>query len=216
VAGDRQALAVRLVATCLATALLAACGTTPDSTRPPPPPPTLAGPACLAALKSQSFAAAPIAFPPQGPCSIEAPVRVRGLGIALSPAVTMDCGLAERLHEFDRDVVEPAARRDFGSAARTLLDFGAFACRPETSGRNRISQHGYGRAIDVAGFVLADGTRISVEQDWDDDGKRGAFIHEIARAACRYFSVVLTPDSNADHHNHLHLDTGPDRLCGPA
>jgi hypothetical protein len=35
----------------------------------------------------------------------------------------------------------------------------------------------------------------------------------VARAACGYFSVVLTPDSNADHFNHMHFDLGPDRLC---
>ena len=25
--------------------------------------------------------------------------------------------------------------------------------------------------------------------------------------------VVLTPDSNAEHYDHIHLDIGPDRLC---
>lgn len=207
----------RRVALCGATiALLAGCGTTPQSTRPPPPPPVVTGAACLSALKSRALKAEPIVFPAQGECVIDTPVRARDLGLALAPPATMGCGLADRLYEFDLAVIQPAARRHFGVGAVKLLDFGAFACRPESSGRNRVSQHGLGRAIDVAGFVLADGTKISVESDWGDDGERGAFIHEVARRACDYFSVVLTPDSNADHRNHLHLDVGPDRLCGPA
>ena len=63
-----------------------------------------------------------------------------------------------------------------------------------------------------AGF-LSDGTRIDVEKDWTDGGPRGRFLHAVALGACRYFSVVLTPATNGLHHDHLHLDIGPDRLC---
>ncbi|HLY54922.1 MAG TPA: extensin family protein [Stellaceae bacterium] len=212
----RSAGWLSVAAAVTAAALLAACGTTPQSTRPPPPPAPAHGPACLAKLRQRPLAIQSIAFPAQGECVIDTPLRVHGLGIALSPAATMSCGLADRLADFNQAVIQPAAQRRFGVAALKSLDFGAYACRAESSGRDRISQHGFGRAIDVAGFVLADGTRISVEDDWDDDGPRGDFIHDIARGACDYFSVVLTPDSNADHRNHLHLDVGPDRLCGPA
>ncbi len=194
---------------------LCACATR-ESTRPPPPPPTLAGAACVAALKRDRAVARPVSFGSDGECHIDTPIRVSSLGVSLSPAVTMDCGLAERLDSFIRDVVQPAAQRRFGQGVRTLTNFGVYNCRAESSGSNRVSQHGLGRAIDVSGFVLADGTRLSVEDDWDGDGAGGRFIHDVARGACEYFSVVLTPDSNADHHNHLHLDVGPERLCGPA
>ncbi len=188
----------------------------PQSRRPPPPPAIETGQRCLATLSSFRVAATSIRFPPDGACVIDAPVRAKGLGPALSPPATLGCGLAVRLIEFDRAVIQPEAKRRFGTGVVTILDFGAYNCRAESSGRDRISQHGFGRAIDVAGFVMANGARVSVERDWDDDGAAGAFIHKIAEAACDYFSVVLTPDSNADHHNHLHLDVGPDRLCGPA
>jgi hypothetical protein len=68
-------------------------------------------------------------------------------------------------------------------------------------------------AIDISGFQLSDGTIVNVERDWAQPGPKSAFLHEVARAACGYFSVVLTPDSNADHFNHMHFDLGPDRLC---
>jgi hypothetical protein len=37
---------------------------------------------------------------------------------------------------------------------------------------------------------------------------------EIARGACSVFRVVLTPAYDKAHHDHFHLDLGPDRLCG--
>jgi hypothetical protein len=91
--------------------------------------------------------------------------------------------------------------------------FGAYSCRANTGRRNQLSEHAYGLAIDISGFRLSDGEIISVERDWSRPGPRGAFLHQLARAACGYFSVVLTPDSNADHFNHMHLDIGRDRLC---
>jgi hypothetical protein len=36
----------------------------------------------------------------------------------------------------------------------------------------------------------------------------------VAQGACKIFSVVMTPNRNAEHHDHLHLDIGPYKLCG--
>ncbi|HXP95874.1 MAG TPA: extensin family protein, partial [Telmatospirillum sp.] len=81
--------------------------------------------------------------------------------------------------------------------------------RPE-----RLSQHAFGRALDVTGFELADGTVISVMKDWRNRGAKSEFLHQVAQGACKMFSVVLTPNYNAEHHDHLHLDIGPHKLCG--
>src|SRR5262249_8330175 len=93
--------------------------------------------------------------------------------------------------------------------------FGSFACRANSSRPSRLSQHALGQAIDISGFRLSDGSRVSVERDWSDSGARGIFLHRLASKACRYFSVVLTPQSNADHYNHFHFDCGPARFWGP-
>ena len=34
-----------------------------------------------------------------------------------------------------------------------------------------------------------------------------------ASAACRWFGVVLTPDSDRWHQDHIHVDLGPWRRC---
>ena len=66
----------------------------------------------------------------------------------------------------------------------------------------------------MGGFELADGTVISVKKDWRGAGKRSEFLQEVARASCEHFNVVLTPNHNRLHNDHLHLDIGPHRLCG--
>lgn len=212
--GTRRGTRPRLVALCLALAL-AGCGTS----RPEPPPPLLppapGGQACLNLLRSDGADAKPIRFPPDGACRIDTPVRARSLGVALAPA-TMGCTLAARLDQFNREVIQPAADDIFEQPVVRLTHFGSYNCRKESSGRNRLSQHAFGKAFDLAGFVLKDGSKITILDDWDGGGRNERFVHRIAHEACRYFSVVLTPDSNDDHKNHLHLDIGPDRLCGPS
>lgn len=210
----------------MAAALLAACSSTTPPTRPPPtrppstrplsPPPILTGSECLADLKANAARFESVAMPPDGDCVVETPVRARSLAIPLATPVRMSCGLADRLTRFDREVVAPEARRLLGKEVSAIRHFGAYACRDEKSSRHQLSQHAYGKAFDFAGVTLADGSRIDVAKDWDDDDERGTYLHTLAKRACAYFSVVLTPESNDLHHDHLHLDVGPDRLCGPA
>ena len=74
----------------------------------------------------------------------------------------------------------------------------AYDCRGERGGRpERLSQHSFGRAIDISGFELDDGTTISVLRDWRDKGAKSEFLHQVAQGACRIFSVVITPNHNA-------------------
>jgi hypothetical protein len=200
-----------LVIGCVVAALLfAGCAGRPSS------PTTLSGAACLARLDRQAVAywrsAAAEAADPR--CQVDTPVRVSRIAAALNQPATMSCALASRLDEFDREVVQPAALAAFGQAVSRIDHLGSYSCRaPNTSLRGRLSQHSLGLAIDIAGFRLADGTVVSVEHDWSAPGPNQVFLHQIARQACGYFSVVLSPDSNTDHYNHFHFDIGPDRLC---
>jgi hypothetical protein len=83
-----------------------------------------------------------------------------------------------------------------------------------TGNPRRTSLHASARAIDIAGFRLADGSDVRVGRDWFAADGRGRFLRAAARAACGHFSVVLTPDHDRDHRDHLHFDIGPWRLCG--
>jgi len=189
-----------------AAAALAAC-----VARAPPPP---AGARCLATLDARGVRwepAAPGASLAAG-CAVDTPVRVSAAAVAWNQPGIVACRFALTLESFTEGVVDPLALEIFGEPVRTIRHFGTYACRATHAGRESL--HASGEAIDIAGFELADGRVISVERDWRRRDSRGAFLHAVARAACRSFSVVLTPDSDADHFNHIHLDAGPYRLCG--
>ena len=188
---------------------LAGCGGTPA-------PSGLSGRACLSRLAAEEVSYRPVDSPDASDsrCRVDTAVRVSRIEAALSRPTTMSCAMANRLDEFEREVVQPLARDELGHRVERIDHLGSFSCRANTSRPSRLSQHALGQAIDIAGFRLADGSRVSVERDWSDSGAKSEFLHRVAAKACRYFSVVLTPDSNADHYNHLHLDIGPDHYCG--
>ena len=54
---------------------------------------------------------------------------------------------------------------------------------------------------------------ISVLKDWPKDNQDARFLRQVRDAACDVFSVVLSPDYNAAHRNHFHLDVGPWWVC---
>ena len=187
---------------------LAGCGGAPA-------PSALSGRACLARLADHrvDYRALDEIEAPRSACRVDTAVRITRTGAGLNKPATMSCALAARLDEFDREVVQPLARDEFGRRVVRINHFGSYSCRGMNGGHSRLSQHALGRAIDISGFRLSDGTTISVEHDWNGSGARREFLHRLARRACDHFSVVLTPDSDADHHNHIHLDIGPERLC---
>lgn len=88
---------------------------------------------------------------------------------------------------------------------------------------NGISQHAYAMAIDLAGFTTGDGAYASVNDDWviDPDAEetceaptvegKDRFLHELIceLKANDVWKIVLTPNYNADHRNHFHVDLTP-------
>ncbi|MDI1295601.1 MAG: extensin family protein [bacterium] len=145
-----------------------------------------------------------------GQCAYVDAVRLKGEAgaIALAPAsVAPSCPVVAALKLWEWQVVQPAARRLLGQPVRSITHFGSYSCR-RMYGRSRgdYSEHATADAIDVAGFVLADGRRISVVNDWKGTGDDATFLHTVRNGACDLFSTVLSPDYNAAHRDHLHLD----------
>jgi hypothetical protein len=96
-----------------------------------------------------------------------------------------------------------------------IVHLGAYACRNVNNRAEGLrSEHATANAIDIAGFVLADGRQITVKDDWSGSSpKRAAFLREIRDGGCGIFDVVLSPDYNVAHHDHLHFDMGTYRTC---
>jgi hypothetical protein len=91
---------------------------------------------------------------------------------------------------------------------------GSYSCR-KVAGTGRLSGHASANAVDISGFVLADGRRISVLRDWDNPSLQvRAFLGSVRESACKRFGTVLTPNYNAAHRDHLHLEVSEGRpLC---
>jgi len=187
--------------------LLAGCGGTPD-------PSGFGGPVCLARLTTQEvrYRSVDSVNATDSRCRVDTAVRVSRVDAALDHPAVMSCGLASRLGDFEREVVQPLAASELGRRVVRINHLGSFSCRA-INGGSHLSQHALGRAIDVAGFRLSDGTTVSVQHDWSESGPKRLFLRHLAHRACSYFSVVLTPDSNAGHYDHIHLDIGPERRC---
>lgn len=129
--------------------------------------------------------------------------------------VEMTCQTALALSIWRRQSLEPAAREILGSDVVQIDHMGAYACRNVNNGvgSNRISAHSQAAALDFAGVRLRDGRRITVTRDWSGDTAEARFLRRIRDDACRIFGTTLSPDYNAVHHNHLHLEATDTRFC---
>lgn len=152
--------------------------------------------------------------PASAKCPLQNTLRVQGGNLALSSSFLASCPLAVAYVLFDIHTLQPAAQTVFGQRVARVDHLGSFACR-NVYGRaqGRLSQHASANALDIAGFRLADGRRVSVLGDWNDEGDKGRFLREVRDGACKQFDTVLGPEYNAAHRNHFHLDMGRWQVC---
>ncbi len=161
---------------------------------------------CRAVLERSGVAFT--ALDPVGEGACARPDRTVLTDYPLSPSKPpTTCAIAAALELWLRDGVKPAAAAHLGSEVARIEHFGTFSCR-RLYGRaeGAWSEHATGNAIDIAAFVLADGRRVSVLDDWQDGGAEAAFLKQVRDAGCRVFGTVLSPDYNAAHRDHLHMD----------
>lgn len=149
-----------------------------------------------------------------GPCGVGEPVRLSAAdGIALDPPATVDCTAARALSVWlRRGPVATFARQ--GAAVRGIVVVDAYSCRNRNrAASGKLSEHAFGRAIDIAGFELRDGRTVTVRDGWGAEDWAGP-LRRIHDAGCGAFATVLGPEANALHVDHLHLDMAV-RRSGP-
>jgi hypothetical protein len=122
--------------------------------------------------------------------------------IAVAPAATLRCPMADAVAHWVREDVVPALA-PLGAPLRGIENFDSFDCR----GRNRIvgaklSEHGRANALDVRSFKLANGTAIEPTDVKADKGLR----ETLRQSACGRFTTVLGNGSDGYHETHVHLD----------
>jgi hypothetical protein len=162
------------------------------------PEPTYQRPAYNAPLYQQPEQQRPALGPMRGP---------RSMPVTLTPAATLACPLVSALDRWVSEGVQPAAQHWFRAPVVEIKQISAYSCRSMVgAGTSNISEHAFGNALDVAGFILADGRKITVEEGWHGTPEEQGFLHDVQLYACETFSTVLSPGYNAAHYNHIHVD----------
>jgi hypothetical protein len=171
---------------------------------------------CLAALRTAQRLQFREGAPDAGTatCPLTDVVAIERSSIAYDQELAASCALAAAMYIWEREVVQPAAQAHLQTTVTQIDTFGTFACR-NVYGRAdaRRSEHATANALDVAGFRLANGERVSVLDDWGADTAEAAFLRAVRDGSCEVFSAVLGPEYNSAHANHFHLDMGPFRIC---
>jgi len=220
-------MASRVLSALTLVMMVAGCVGVPDSALRPPPRntgvplhQTPQGRACLASLGAAqtNFTQLSDQFYGTG-CATLGAVRLGWLKgdegrLEVSNLGPVTCPVASALQNWARFGVDRAARQILGSPLARIETMGSYACR-NVAGTNRLSAHAKANAVDVAAFRLVDGRRISILGDWNSSSPQTrAFLRTIRDSACKRFGTVLTPDYNAAHRDHLHLEPGGLRpLC---
>ena len=180
---------------------------------------------CIQWLIEHDVLFEPTTYSPRSPdghpdlvCSIEDPVRlqspVNGVFYRVQwadpedyRAMLMSCELARSLYKLgpileENNIVE-------------LQHMGTQNCRV-ISGTNRLSQHSFGQAIDVAALVDENGELFSVVDDWEHDttdpeSYAAQILYDFAYQAFEeeLFTTILTPNYNSAHDDHFHMDLTP-------
>ncbi len=217
-------MALRIQAGLLACAVLTACGaetTSRGDSSDQNDSGTVAATPCQQSLLDEGLVFQPTEHAPEHPdggpdlaCTIEDPVvlgpRIRGVlfrpdafGNAAEPLLAA-CALARALGTMaemlsERGVVE-------------LVHFGTYGCRV-IAGTQELSEHARANAFDLGEVRMTDGREFSVLRDWElgaalPVGEGGQFWRVLSQDLYReeVFHVILTPEYNADHADHIHMD----------
>jgi len=140
-------------------------------------------------------------------CGIARPVLVSEVsGVTLSRPATIDCDTAKSLADWVDRGVKPAIGR-YGGGVRQLDVVASYSCRTRNNKKGaKLSEHAKGKAVDVAGFKLKNGSTITVLQGWRER-REGKILKKIHKAACGPFGTVLGPNADRYHQDHFHMDT---------
>lgn len=226
-----SSFAARPVLLALASALLVGCAD--DGNRngrdSPARVPAAADVECLRYLGSRGVAY--LAAPPTR--GVRTPVEITGpvAGVRLAPrarrAPVMDCELARALYE-----AAPVIR---AVGVNELSFSGAYDYRNRRRS-NQLSAHARGLAIDVH-ELRGPGGDLNIARDYERGRGKWRGLHpsdgdlvgcigvprttagkRLRRLACRLkhhsaFRVIITPDDDADHRDHLHLEAFSDPVA---
>src|SRR5262245_14100513 len=107
-------------------------------------------------------------------CGTAAPVVLKRIGsgtgrVEFQPPPTLNCAMVAKLHAWVEKTLQPAAQELLGSPVARIRNASGYVCRNRIGSAfhgDRLSEHALANAIDIAGFVTADGRSIDVLGKW--------------------------------------------------
>jgi hypothetical protein len=160
---------------------------------------------------------------PSSYCGAEKPFEMAAADndrVRMNPPALVVCSMIPQINDWVANVVEPAARMHLKGTLGELRVAASYSCRAMNNQSGaRLSEHGHANAIDISGFVLADGRTITVKGGWNGSPQEQAFLRDVRANSCRDFTTVLGPGADAYHGDHFHLDLarhgkdGSKRIC---
>jgi hypothetical protein len=106
-----------------------------------------------------------------GQCGTPAPLLLHSIGeaskVVFNPAPELNCRLAAGLARWVDTVLQPTARDVLGSRITRIIGASSYSCRNMYGNpKLPLSEHATGNAVDIAGFVTADGRTLTVAKGW--------------------------------------------------
>ena len=141
-----------------------------------------------------------------GKCSVQNPVNLRsvttkGNTIDLPEAPLLNCKFALQFSKWLSESGAPILGAQLNSPVERISTGPGFECRGRNGdGSAKVSEHGYGNAVDISTFRLRNGKTLHVGDS--------TLLPGVRASACGYFTTVLGPGSNAAHASHFHFDMG--------
>ena len=148
-------------------------------------------------------------------CGVDDPVKIFMVsGVALQNQPSVNCETAQALNSWVSEAAQPVVEEDIGTRIESLKVIADYSCRTRNNQKGaRMSEHSRGNALDIAALKLADGTVLSVLNDWRSEAHAG-LMKALHASACGPFGTVLGPKSDRHHQDHFHFDVASYR-SGP-
>ncbi len=126
---------------------------------------------CAAILKRIAAVAVDEEPMKEGACGDPAPIRLISVGrkpeVVISPPALVNCEMAEAMHTWLKTGLQPLARRHLGGPIIKIVKMSDYSCRNAYGrAKGRLSQHGLANALDIAGFMTANGDSTMLLADW--------------------------------------------------
>ena len=141
-----------------------------------------------------------------GKCHVENPVNLRSVTIKqntiiLPEAPLLNCKFALQFSKWLSESGAPILSAQLNSPVERITTGPGFECRGRNGdGSAKVSEHGYGNAVDISTFRLRNGKTLNVGDS--------TLLPGVRASACGYFTTVLGPGTNAAHAAHFHFDMG--------